>query len=225
MRIAAVILDVDGVMLSTDELHFLAWQALAEREGIFFDRSINERLRGVSRMASLEILLERATRAYSDDERLAMATFKNELYRSSLDRLTPADVFPGVLDFLDHLRAIGVKAAVGSSSKNTKKLLERVGLLTRFCGAISDGTNISRSKPDPEVFLEAAAMIGVSPGRCLVIEDADAGVRAAKAGGMLALGVGSAARHPLAEFHAPSLEALWAGRGGEHAAFFRSLGP
>ncbi len=223
MAVEATLFDLDGVLLSTDGLHYLAWKQMADREGIYFDEVINERLRGVSRMASLDIILERAHRVYSQAEKDALAAFKNDLYRASLERLSPADVFPGVLPFLRYLRALGLRLAIGSSSKNTKTILERVGLMDLFRGAVSDGTNITRSKPDPEVFLKAAAMVRAPPASCLVFEDAWAGIEAAKAGGMLAMGLGGAADHPLADFSAPSIGALVKGRWAEHSPFFDFL--
>lgn len=186
--IQGVIFDLDGVLVSTDELHYAAWKKLADREGIYFDRAINDRLRGVSRMASLEIILERARRTYSEDEKQAMAAFKNGLYVDLLDGLTPENILPGVTETLDGLAAHGVKTAVGSSSKNAKKILEKTGLFSCF-DAIADGTDITRSKPDPEVFLCAAAKLGLLPEACAVVEDAEAGIEAAKAGGLTALAV------------------------------------
>lgn len=196
--IKAVIFDLDGVLVTTDELHYRAWKRLADREGIYFDRAINDRLRGVSRMASLEIILERVEKTYSAAEKEEMAAYKNELYRASLDELTEADILPGVLETLDALAARGVRLAVGSSSKNAKKILEKTGLLDRF-DAVADGTDITRSKPDPEVFLCAANKLGLDPASCAVVEDAEAGIAAAKAGGMTAFAVGDARKSPLAD--------------------------
>lgn len=200
MKIRAVIFDLDGVILSTDNFHYLAWKQLADKENIYFDREINERLRGVSRMESLAIILERAEKNYSEEEKVAMAEFKNDIYRESLKDLTPSDVFPGVLEFIEFLKNKDIKIAIGSSSKNTKFILSQVNLFDTFDGVISDGTNITKSKPDPEVFLMAADMVGVSPDECLVIEDADAGVEAAKAGGMIAMGMGYASKHKLNDY-------------------------
>jgi beta-phosphoglucomutase len=202
----AVIFDLDGVILSTDDFHYRAWKRLADREGIYFDREINERLRGVSRMESLEIILERAERDYSSEEKLEMATFKNDFYRESLDQLTPADVFPGVSEVLALLKEKGIRSAIGSSSKNARFILERTGLQESF-DAVSDGTNIENSKPHPEVFLKAAEMLGVPPETCLVVEDADAGIESAKAAGMFALGIGPAACHAAADYSAENLSA------------------
>ena len=189
MKYEAVIFDLDGVILSTDDFHYRAWKKLADREGIYFDREINERLRGVSRMESLAIILERAEKAYSEEQKIEMATFKNDLYRESLNSLSPADVFPGVQDFLDFLKTMSIKTAIGSSSKNAGFILKQIGMEKTF-DAVSDGNNITNSKPDPEVFLTAAEKLYVAPERCLVIEDAEAGIDAAKAGGMDALGIG-----------------------------------
>ncbi len=203
--IQAVIFDLDGVIVSTDELHFRAWKVLADAEGIPFTRENNERLRGVSRMESLAIILERAERAYSDDEKTAMAERKNDVYRESLKSLTPDDILPGVDAVLCELRAKGIKMAIGSSSRNAGPILEAIGLSDAF-EAVADGTHISRSKPDPEVFTLAGRMLGVAPEHCLVVEDADAGVDAGLAAGMRVLAVGSAAAHPKATFKAKDLE-------------------
>lgn len=205
--IAAVIFDLDGVIVSTDEFHYLAWKELAEDQAIPFDRADNERLRGVSRMESLEILLEKAAKPYSDAAKLDMAERKNALYRGLLQRLSPADVLPGVAGLLAGLRARGVKIAIGSSSKNAGPILQAIAMADTF-DAVADGTHISRSKPDPEVFLLAARKVGVPPGRCLVVEDASAGVEAGLAAGMRVLAVGSAAGHPSADLRARDLSEI-----------------
>jgi len=194
-------------LVCTDELHYQGWKSLADREGIHFDREINNRLRGVSRMESLEIILERAEREYSEAEKQEMASYKNGVYAALLDSLTPADRLEGVTECLKELRAEGYKLAIGSSSKNTPKILERTGLRSEF-DAVSDGNNISRSKPDPEVFLKAAEFLGVEPRLCAVIEDAEAGIQAAKAAGMLAVAVGDARKSPLADIRLESLAEL-----------------
>ncbi len=190
----AFIFDLDGVIVSTDGLHYRAWKALADEEGIYFDEKINDRLRGVSRMASLEIILERATRSYTEDEKVAMAEKKNSVYRELLKVLTPADCLEGVRETLAALRAKGYKLAIGSSSKNTRTILEKIGYGNYF-DAISDGNNIKNSKPDPEVFLKAAEYLRLAPEDCYVVEDAEAGIEAALAGGFTAIGVGGAAAY------------------------------
>ena len=195
----AFIFDLDGVIVSTDSLHYRAWKALADSEGIYFDEEINNRLRGVSRMESLEIILERATRTYTDEEKVAMAERKNGIYRELLQVLTPSDRLAGVTETLDALRAQGYKLAIGSSSKNTPIILEKIGYSGYF-DAISDGNNIKNSKPDPEVFLKAAEFLQLQPSECFVVEDAEAGITAAKAGGFTAIGIGSAAEDPNADY-------------------------
>jgi beta-phosphoglucomutase len=190
----AVIFDLDGVICFTDQYHFKAWKALADEEGIYFDENINNRLRGVSRMDSLEIILEKADRTYSQEEKEQMAQKKNDLYVSLLAQMSPADLSDEVKGTLDELRGRGYRLAIGSSSKNTKRILKQIGLGDYF-DAISDGTNITNSKPDPEVFLKAAEMLGEQPADCLVVEDALAGIEAAYRGGFQSAGLGEAATH------------------------------
>lgn len=186
--IKAVLFDLDGVIVSTDRCHYRAWKRMADEEGIFFDEKINDRLRGVSRMASLEIVLERASRTYTDAEKAALAERKNDYYKDLIRELTPADILPGAMENLTELRENGVLVAVGSSSKNTPLILRQIGL-DGFFDAVSDGNNISHSKPDPEVFIKAAQMLGADPAECLVVEDADAGIEAGRRGGMQTLSV------------------------------------
>lgn len=193
-----VIFDLDGVLLSTDEMHYAAWKSVADELGIPFDRQVNNRLRGVSRMASLEIILEVGGRTLSPEEKEAVAARKNERYRALLLTLTPAAVSAQVRETLDALRKRGRRLAVGSSSKNTKLILAQTDL-GRYFDAVSDGTNITRSKPDPEVFLKAAAFLGLAPADCAVVEDAVAGIDAANAGGFLSIGIGDAAAYPQAD--------------------------
>ena len=202
--IKGVIFDLDGVIVSTDDCHYRAWKLMADREGIDFDRAVNERLRGVSRMDSLEIILERATKAYTQAQKDAMAARKNEDYATLIGKLTPEDTLPGAREALAALKAKGVKIAIGSSSRNTPLILKQIGLQNAF-DAVADGNQITHSKPDPEVFLLAAKLLGLPPADCLVAEDADAGVEAALAGGMKALGVGSAAVNTQATYRAENL--------------------
>jgi len=202
--IRGVIFDLDGVIVSTDDCHYRAWKRMADEEHIAFDRADNERLRGVSRMESLAIILERATVPYTDAQKAALAARKNEYYVELIHSLTPADILPGALETLAALKTKGVKIAIGSSSRNTPLILKQIGLDKAF-DAVADGNGITHSKPDPEVFLLAARLLGLAPADCLVVEDADAGVQAALAGGMKALGVGSAADNPTATYRAQSL--------------------
>lgn len=198
-RYEGVIFDLDGVICFTDKYHYQAWKAVADEIGVYFDETINNRLRGVSRMDSLEIILERAERAYTPEEKEALAEKKNDLYRRLLGNMSPADLSGEVKRTMDALRAAGIRLAIGSSSKNTKFILERIGLSGYF-DAISDGTNIQRSKPDPQVFQMAAEFLGLEPGCCLVVEDAEAGIRAARAGGFDSAGLGEAAACGLATY-------------------------
>jgi len=196
-RYQAVIFDLDGVICYTDQYHYQAWKKMADGEGIYFDEQINNRLRGVSRMASLEIILERAVRSYTQEEKEALAEQKNDLYRQLLLTMSPADLSEDVADTLKALKAAGVKTAIGSSSKNARTILNQIGLLDTF-DAISDGNNITHSKPDPEVFLKAAEMLDLTPDVCLVVEDANAGIEAAVAGGFHCAGIGEASENPRA---------------------------
>lgn len=190
----AVIFDLDGVICFTDEYHYLAWKQLADREGIYFDKEINLRLRGVSRMESLEIILERANKKYSDIEKLEMATYKNDIYKEYLSKMTPKDISDDVLYTLNELRKLGIKTAIGSSSKNAKLILEKTEIMNLF-DQIADGTDIAKSKPDPEVFLCAAKKLELNPEECYVVEDAKAGIDAAKAGNFEAIGIGDASTY------------------------------
>lgn len=193
------IFDLDGVIVSTDGLHYRAWKQMADNEGIYFDEEINNRLRGVSRMASLEIVLERAVKEYSDDEKLALATYKNDLYKELLKSLTPDDILPGVSSVLTELRARGYKLAIGSSSRNTPAILKYIGL-EGFFDAVSDGNNITNSKPDPEVFVKGAQFLGLECSECYVVEDAKAGVDAGRAGGFTTIALGDAYGYEKADY-------------------------
>ena len=206
-QIKALIFDLDGVLVSTDDQHYLGWQALADRLGIPFSREVNNRFRGVSRMACMDILEEIGGKCYTDQEKIAYATWKNDYYRQLLGSMTPADLSEEVKTTLDALRSKGYKLAIGSSSKNAKFILERIGLGNYF-DAISDGTNITRSKPDPEVFLKAAEFLGLAAEDCLVVEDATAGVDAARAGGMKAAVVGDAATKQYGDYVMKSFSEL-----------------
>ena len=200
MKYKGIIFDLDGVICSTDEYHYLAWKALADRLGIPFDRERNNLLRGVSRMASLEIILEKSDKQYSNTEKAALADEKNTLYRTLLSQMTPSDLSDDVRRTLDTLRKANLKLAIGSSSKNTPFILERLGLGS-FFDAVADGNCITHSKPDPEVFLKAAEMIGESPKDCIVVEDAHAGIEAAWRGGFDSAAIGDAKDDEKAKYH------------------------
>ena len=196
----AIIFDLDGVILSTDRYHYLAWEKVAKKLGVPFSEAVNDRLRGVSRMDCIEVLLESYQGApLTAEDKLALATGKNEDYRKLISNMTPCEVTDEVRKTLSVLRERGYRLAIGSVSCNTKFILERTEMLSYF-DAISDGTNISRSKPDPEVFVKAAELLGVQPDECAVVEDATVGIEAAARGGMLPVAIGSAWESPLAVY-------------------------
>lgn len=204
----AVIFDLDGVLVRTDQAHDKAWRALAGRLGIPLDGRAAARLRGVSRMEALDIVLEGCSRSFTPAEKEALAAEKNERYRALIAEMTPADVAPDTTVTLKALRERGLLLAVASSSKNARFILGRTGL-TPYFHAVVDGTQIARSKPDPEVFLKAAQALGVSPAEALVVEDAAAGVRAARCGGFSSAALGpAAAAEGLADHEIRSLPEL-----------------
>ena len=188
----AVIFDLDGVICHTDKYHYEAWKKVADEIGIYFDQEINNRLRGVSRMESFEIILERYNGELNESEKEFWITKKNDIYKELLKNMNTSDLSEEVKATLDGLRAANHKLAIGSSSKNARFILGQLGLGEYF-DAISDGTNITKSKPDPEVFLKAAEFLGEKPEECYVVEDAYAGIDAAKSAGMQAVGIGDAA--------------------------------
>lgn len=199
-KIKGLIFDLDGVIVFTDHYHYLAWKKVADELGVYFDKEINNRLRGVSRMASLDIILENYHgKPLSEEEKVEIATRKNDIYRDSLKQLSHQDCTDEVRDTLAELRRRGYKLSIGSSSKNAKFILERIELLDAF-DAISDGTNITRSKPDPEVFLKGAEFLRLKPEECAVVEDAYAGIDAAKDGGMIGVAIGDATSYDRADY-------------------------
>ena len=205
----AVIFDLDGVLVTTDDCHYLAWKKLADEENIYFDRDINERLRGISRMESLEIVLEKAEKQYSDEEKKEMAERKNSYYVSLVKEIDQSALIDGAIEFISYVKENSLKTAIGSSSKNTNLILSQTGIDSMF-DAIADGNIIIKSKPDPEVFLKAAELLGIEPCDCLVCEDADAGVEAAIRAGMDVLAVGYAKDNEKATYSAQNLkEALY----------------
>lgn len=188
-----IIFDLDGVICCTDQYHERAWREMAEEFGIYFDPAVSNRLRGVSREESLEIILEHAGKVFSPEEKKKMAEKKNAIYIKLLDRMSPGDLEEDVRSTLEQLRNRGCLLAIGSSSKNTRKILDKIGLGNYF-DAVCDGNEITHSKPDPEVFLKAAGKIGLAVSECLVVEDACAGISAASAGGFDSAGLGDAAK-------------------------------
>jgi beta-phosphoglucomutase len=192
MKYKAIIFDLDGVICHSDHYHYLAWKQLADKIGVYFDETINNRLRGVSRMESLEIILERWEKApLSEEEKIKLAEEKNDNYKELLKQMSEKDLSQEVKDTLEHLRTRGLQLAIGSSSKNARFILSQIGLNDYF-DAISDGNNITKSKPHPEVFLMAAGYLDINPEECLVVEDARAGIDAAVAAGMDSAAIGDA---------------------------------
>ncbi|MFQ7179814.1 Beta-phosphoglucomutase [Hungatella hathewayi] len=192
-KIKGIIFDLDGVLVFTDQYHYQAWKKMADDMGIYFDEVMNNRLRGVSRMESLDIILECYEGEPLDQEKKQkIAEEKNRIYCELLKNMKPSDVSDEVRKTLIELRRRGYKLSIGSSSKNAKSILEQVELRDYF-DAVSDGTNITNSKPDPEVFLKAAEYLQLQPEACAVVEDAYAGIDGAKTGMMVAIGIGDAA--------------------------------
>jgi beta-phosphoglucomutase len=198
--IKGVIFDLDGVIVTTDNYHYLAWESMAKKENIYFDRQINERLRGVSRFESLNIILEKSKKTYSDKEKKELAEYKNNIYKELIKKLSPEDILPGVLKLLKFLKNNNIKVAIGSSSKNTLEILKSLNILNLF-DAVADGNQIKNSKPDPEVFLLASNKLALEPKECLVIEDAEAGIIAGKRGNFKTLAVGSIENKKIADYY------------------------
>ncbi len=205
MDIKGVIFDLDGVIVSTDHYHFLGWKRLADEEGIFFDEEINNRLRGVSRMESLNIILERSKKTYNDEEKNEMAQRKNNYYVEYLSNLTDKDILPNVFKVLEKLKEKNIKIAIGSSSKNTPIILKRIGL-SEYFDAIADGNDIKKSKPDPEVFLLACERLKLSPKECAVVEDAKSGIDAAKSAKMVGIAISDAFSYEKADYSLKNIE-------------------
>ena len=202
-----IIFDLDGVLVFTDQFHFAAWKQLASELGYTIDEEMNSRLRGVSRMDSLNIVLEKYEGILSNEQKVVLADRKNKIYLNYLENMVPSDVSNAVRKTLADLHERGYKIALGSSSRNAKIILKKVALEEAF-DAISDGTNISKSKPDPEVFLKAAEYLDLQPEECIVVEDAYAGIDAAKAGNMQAVGIGEAYSYAKADYHIKKIEEL-----------------
>lgn len=203
-----VIFDLDGVIVDTAKYHFLAWKRLASELGFEFSEAHNERLKGVSRMASLEILLSvGGIQHLSEEEKQRLATKKNQWYVEYIEKITPAEILPGFLPLLDFLKHNKVKVAVGSASKNAGTILSRLGLIEQF-DALVDGNRITEAKPNPQVFTLAADDMGLPYSACVVIEDAEAGIEAAQRAGMKCVGVGSPAILGNADIVVQSLDKL-----------------
>jgi len=204
VSIEGALFDLDGVIVDTAKYHYLAWKRLAAELGFNFTEADNERLKGVSRVRSLEILLEIGRVTMTAEQKEEAATRKNTWYVEYLHHLNETALLSGSKEYLLRLRENGIRIALGSASKNAPLILERLNITSLF-DAIIDGNTVSKAKPDPEVFLKGAAALGLSPDRCVVFEDALAGIEAAKAGGMLAIAVGTPVHLPGADRYINSL--------------------
>ncbi len=189
MKVLACIFDLDGVIVDTARYHYLAWKRLAEELGFYFSEKNNERLKGVSRMTSLNILLETGGIKLHEENKLQLAGKKNILYKEYISKLSPDDILPGTKEFLNAVVEKKIKLGIGSASKNTHLILKNIGL-DKFFDSVVDGNKIHIAKPDPEVFLNVADELNIPPGNCVVFEDAVAGIQAARNGGMTCVGIG-----------------------------------
>ena len=207
MKIKACLFDLDGVIVDTAKFHFIAWKEMAAELGFDFSEDDNELLKGVSRMRSLEILLDIGKITRTDEEKLILAEQKNRRYLEFVYQMTDDEILPGVTRFLTDLRSNGMLIALGSASKNAPLILDRIHLKGQF-DEIVDGNAVSKAKPDPEVFLRCASLLKVEPSACLVFEDAQAGIEAALNGGMNVIGVGSSDNLSLADHYIPGFKKL-----------------
>ena len=189
----AVIFDLDGVITDTAEYHYLAWKSLADELQLPFDKEYNEKLKGVSRMESLELILALGNETYTEEEKQALAEKKNDLYKEMITKITPEDLLPGIESLLTELQNAGIKTALASASKNAPFILDRLGV-THYFTHVVDVNTIKRGKPDPEIFLTGAAKLGVAPEDCIGVEDAEAGIESILSAGMYAVGVGTPAQ-------------------------------
>ena len=207
MKYQGIIFDLDGVICHTDDYRYQAWKMLADKLGIYFDETINNRLRGISRMESLDIVLEKYHKTLTWEEKVKYAEEKNTFYKNLLRKMSPADLSLEVKETLDQLKGKGLKLAIGSSSKNAGFILERIGL-AKYFDAVSDGNNISNSKPDAEVFLKAVQFMKLEPKDCLVVEDSVAGLQAAVNGNMDCAAMGDAVKSELAAYQLQNFKDL-----------------
>lgn len=203
--IRAFIFDLDGVITDTAEYHYRGWKRLAEEEGLPFSREDNEHLRGISRRESLMLILK--GRSYPEERIQEMMRRKNSYYLEFIKEISPRDLLPGAKELLEEIRAAGLKNALGSASRNAGEVLDRLGIRPLF-DAISDGHSVERQKPAPDLFLHAAGQLDLSPADCVVVEDAAAGIEAAKEGGFRSIGLGPPARVGEAEAVFPSLAGI-----------------
>ena len=185
-----LVFDLDGVITDTAKFHYIAWKNMAEKLGITIDEKFNEQLKGISRIESLERILEFGGKAdkYTQEEKEALAAQKNAEYVELLEELTPADILPGLISVLDQADALGMKSSIASASKNAPHILEKLGIKERFAHIVDPNTLI-KGKPDPEIFIRAAEAIGITPEEAIGFEDAQAGIEGIKGANMFAVGV------------------------------------
>ncbi len=200
----AAIFDLDGVIVDTAKYHYLAWKRLAKEYGFDFTEADNERLKGISRFQSLEILLEIGGLTLDDATKTQMAARKNEWYIDYIRHMDASEILPGATEYLQRIRAKGIKTALGSASRNAPIILERLGI-SAFFDAVVDGNKVAKVKPDPEVFLRAADELHIAPASCIVFEDAEAGIEAAHRAGMGTVGIGSTRTLKEADIVVPGL--------------------
>ena len=190
--IKGLIFDLDGVITDTAEYHYLAWKSLAEKIGIEIDRAFNEQLKGISRMESLELILQHGNKseAYTLEEKEKLAAQKNEEYKEYIKQVTPADLLPGIAELLRDAREQGIKMSLASASKNAPEIMQRLEIDGLFEGIV-DPASLKAGKPDPEIFIRGAELLGLSVKECVGLEDAEAGIESINAAGMFSVGVGT----------------------------------
>ena len=209
MAIQGVIFDLDGVITDTAHLHFLAWKALGDSLGVEITLELNEGLKGLGRQETLTLILKEAGLydKYTEAERQALADRKNRAYVASLESLGPQDLLPGIGDCLKDLKKRGIKIGLASSSQNASLIIKKLGLEPSF-EAMVDPRSLSKGKPDPEIYLKAAAALGLSPAKCAGVEDARAGIEAIRAAGMTAIALGQSLEQVPADYHLSSTRDL-----------------
>lgn len=203
--IKGFIFDLDGVLTDTAEYHYRGWKRLADEFGLPFTREDNEALRGIPRRESLLLILKE--RQYPEEQILQMMERKNRYYLEFIREISPGDVLPGARELLEEIRAAGLRSAVGSASKNAPEVLQRLGIAD-LLDAVSHGNSVERQKPAPDLFLHAASQLGLQPAECVVVEDATAGIAAARAGGFQSIGLGPEERVGEADLVLPSLNGV-----------------
>ena len=217
--IKGFIFDLDGVITDTAEQHYVAWKKLSDENDWKFDREVNDKLRGISRLDSIKVILDHNNLTLDEKTMVELAATKNDRYVESLEEVTPDDFLPGAKELLTHLRQEGFHVALGSASKNAPKVLQQLNALGYF-DVIGDGNSVTESKPNPAIFLYGAEKLGLQPDECIVFEDAESGVDAAKAGGFYSVGIGPKDRvgHADLRFDAMSDATLF-----EIKSFFKDL--